>query len=351
MNTNGKLRVAILGCGFWARYQLPAWLELEGVEVIALYNRTIYKAEELARQYNIPNCYDDAEDLFKNEHVDFVDIISDVDTHEYFTLKAAKYGIPVICQKPMAPSLLSAGKMLDACNESNTPFFIHEGFRWQAPIRRLKEIIDSGVIGQPFKARVSFCSAFPVFDNQPFLANLDKFIITDIGSHILDVCRFLFGEAETLYCLTQTVNKKIKGEDVANIFIKMKSGLHCIAELSYASILEKEIFPQTLILVEGSEGSVQLTHDFLLKITTKQGTECSVIKPIFYQWADPAYLVVHSSIVDCNRNILEALQGSGTAETTGQDNFETVKLVWAAYTSAEENKVINMSEFGLKNSL
>ena len=320
-------------------------LNWKGIEIAALYNRSISKAEDLARQYNITNCYDNAEKLFAHEQIDFVDIITDVDTHEHFTLMAAKYGVPVICQKPMAPSLLSAKKMLDTCSNAGIPFFIHEGFRWQAPIRRLKEVMDSGIIGQPFKARVCFCSAFPVFDNQPFLAGLEQFIITDIGSHILDVCRFLFGEAESLYCLTQTVNKRIKGEDVANVFMKMQSGLHCNAEMSYASILEKEAFPQTLIQVEGNEGSVQLTHDFLLKVSTRQGTRSSVIEPTLYTWLDPAYAVVHSSIVDCNRNILQALQGKGKAETTGEDNFETVKLVWAAYESARENKVIKMKNY------
>lgn len=53
--------------------------------------------------------------------------------------------------------------------------FIHENFRWQAPIRAVKQAIDSGLIGKVFKARVSFCSAFPVFDNQPFLAELGTF--------------------------------------------------------------------------------------------------------------------------------------------------------------------------------
>ena len=71
-----------------------------------------------------------------------------------------------------------------------------------------KQIIDSGVIGKPFKARVSFLSGFPVFDNQPFLMELDHFILTDMGSHVLDVVRFLFGECESLWCQTRAVNRK-----------------------------------------------------------------------------------------------------------------------------------------------
>jgi predicted dehydrogenase len=110
--------------------------------------------------------------------------------------------------------------------------------------------------------------------------------------------------------------------------------------MSYASVLEKEAFPQTLILVEGEKGSLFLTNDFELRITTRQGTTARKVEPVMYDWLDPAYAVVHSSIVDCNRNILNGLSG-GNAETTGEDNFKTVQLVWASYESAETGKVIN----------
>ena len=340
-------RFAILGCGFWAHYQLAAWLELEGVQPVALYNRTLLKAEALGAKYNITRCYDNAEELFQQEQLDFVDIITDVDTHEPFTLLAAKYKVPVICQKPMAPSLSLSGKMIDACNASSVPLYIHENFRWQVPIRKTKELLDSGIIGNAFKARVTFCSSFPVFDKQPFLATLEHFILTDVGSHILDICRFLFGEAITLYCQTATVNSKINGEDVANVSMKMKSGLHCYAEMSYASLLEKETFPQTLVLIEGVNGSIHLTHNFEIRVTTKKGTDKIIANPILYPWGDPDYSVVHSSIVDCNRNILQGIRG-GKTETTGADNYETVKLVWAAYESAKHNQTINLSTFGVK---
>jgi D-apiose dehydrogenase len=184
-----------------------------------------------------------------------------------------------------------------------------------------------------------------VFDNQPFLAELDEFILTDIGSHILDVCRFLLGEAKSVCCQTASVNPKIKGEDMANVLMKMENGVSCFAEMSYASILEHEIFPQTLIRLEGDRGSIELARDYTIKITTKSGTETVRAEPKQYAWADPAYALVHSSIVDCNKNILDALQGKAEAETTGKDNFETVRLVHAAYTSAKARQVITMDSF------
>lgn len=334
-----KLRFAVIGTGFWANFQIHAWKELEGVELVAVCNRTRSRAEEIAQKFGVPAVYDSAKELLENEALDFVDIITDVDTHARFTIIAAEKGVNVICQKPMAPSWEEAAWMVQECKDNGVKFFVHENFRWQAPIRALKKALDSGVIGLPFKARVSFVSGFPVFDNQPFLAELEHFILTDIGSHVLDVCRFLFGEAKTLYCLTKKVNPNIKGEDVANVLMEMQSGLHCYAEMSYASILEKESFPQTLVLVEGERGSIHLTNDFELKVTTRQGTRSEIIQPVLYPWLDPDYAVVHASIVDCNRDIIKGLQG-GEAETTGDDNLKTVQLVWKSYESAAGGKLI-----------
>ncbi len=341
-----NLRFAVIGTGFWARFQLAAWRELSGVTPVALFNRTVSKAEKLASEFSIPKVYGNIDELLDKEKLDFVDIISDVDTHAQFVHKSAERGIDIICQKPLAATLQDAETMVENCKQSGSRLFVHENFRWQRPIRALKEKIASGIIGDPFKARLSFCSAFPVFSNQPFLAELSRFILTDVGSHVLDVARFLFGDVESLYCLTQRVNPGIRGEDVANVLLKMKSGLHCYSEMSYASLLEQESFPQTLALVEGTKGSIHLKHNFEMTVSTREGTTTERISIPFYPWADPAYAVVHSSIVDCNRNILQGLQGQSgfDAETTGADNLKTVRCVWASYESAETGRVIKIQD-------
>ncbi len=334
-----KLRFAIFGTGFWAHFQIPGWQELEGVECVAAYNRTRAKAEKVAQKFGIPAVYDSQEELLANEALDFVDICTDVNTHLPLAKLAAERGLNIVCQKPMAPSLALSKELLAICKANDVKLFVNENFRWQAPIRKFKKILDSGAIGTPFKARVSFCSAFPVFDNQPFLAELEHFILTDIGSHVLDVCRFLFGEVQTLYCTTRRINQNIQGEDVANVVMKMRNDLTCFAEMSYASRLEKESFPQVLALVEGSRGSLALTHGYSVKTTTEAGTVAEVISPKGYDWADPEYAVVHASIVDCQYDILQGLLG-GVTETTGADNLKTVELVWKSYESAAEDKLI-----------
>ena len=334
------LRFAILGTGFWARFQLAAWRELPGAECVAVYNRTRGKAEALAREMDIPAVYDDAEELFRRERLDFVDVITNVETHSQFVGLAARHRVPVICQKPMATTLAEAEHMVAACRAAGVPFFLHENWRWQWPLRQVKRCLDEGAIGAPFRARLEFCNSFPVFDNQPFLKELDQFILSDMGSHILDTARFLFGPASSLYCQTRRIHPDIRGEDVATVMMNMGAGTTVVCDMSYASRTERERFPQTFAWVEGERGSLELAADYVLRVTTQDGTLARRYPPPRYAWADPAYDVVHSSIVSCNADLLRALRGEGPAETTAEDNLETVRLVAAAYQSARGDTVV-----------
>ena len=133
------------------------------------------------------------------------------------------------------------------------------------------------MIGKPFRAHIDFSSSFPVFENQPFLRELDKFILSDMGVHILDVVRFLFGEAEWLICRIQRVNPTIRGEDVATVLLQMKSGMTVTCTLSYASRLERERFPEAFVLIEGEQGSAELAPDFWIRVTNEEGTKIKTI--------------------------------------------------------------------------
>jgi predicted dehydrogenase len=337
-----NLRFAIIGTGFWSQFQLAAWRELGGVKCVALCNRTRERAEDLAGKFGVPAVYEDAREMLRRENLDFIDIITGVDTHGQFVRLAAEHRLPVICQKPMAPTLVEAAAMERACREARVPFLIHENWRWQTPLRELKKQLVNGRIGAVFRARIHFCSSFPVFDKQPFLKDLGQFILTDIGSHILDTARFLFGEAETLACQVHRIHQDIKGEDVATVMMKMEGGATVVCEMSYASRLEHERFPETYVYVEGEKGSMELGPGYWIRVTTADGTRARRHPPPRYPWAEPAYDLVQASIVPCNADLLLALQGKKTAETTGEDNLKTMRLVFAAYESARTNETVKV---------
>jgi D-apiose dehydrogenase len=338
------MRFAIFGAGFWAHYQLAAWREFKDVECVAIYNRTLSKADALAKKLNVPRTYDDPEELLRREKLDFIDIITDVNSHARFVHLAAKHKVNAICQKPLAPTLAEAEGMVEACHKAGVLLLVHENWRWQAPIVAVRHLLSGNAIGTPFRARIDMISGFPVFKNQPFLKELPQFILTDLGTHILDTARALFGEASSLYCHTRRVHADIKGEDVATVMMKM--GPHqttVLCEMGYAeNPLEREVFPQTLMFIEADKGTLEINPGYWMRLTTAAGTSARRMPPPHYAWADPAYEVVHASIFDCHMDMLRSLAGKGSTETTGEDNLRTLRLVFAAYESAAKNRVIIM---------
>lgn len=337
------LRFAVIGTGYWSRYQLAAWRELPGVRCVAAYNRTRSRAEALARELGIPAVYDDAGELLARERPDFVDVITGVETHRRFVEMAAAHRTPVICQKPLAPTLADAEAMLAACRAARVPLLVHENWRWQTPIRALSTLLREGTVGRVFRARVTYSNSFPVFDNQPALREVEQFILMDIGTHILDSARLLFGEATTLFCRTTRVNPAIRGEDVATVLLGMASGASITCEMSYASRVEHDRFPETYVHVEGERGAVELGPDYWIRVTTAQGTLSRRCPPPRYGWADPRYDLAQSSGVACNADLLGALSGRHPAETTGEDNLQTLRLVFACYESARTGEAVRLA--------
>jgi D-apiose dehydrogenase len=337
------LRFATIGAGFWARYQLAGWMEAGGAQCVGIFNRTRGKAEALAREFGSPPVFGDAEAMLRETRPDFADIITDVGTHAAYTKLSARLGIPVVCQKPLAVSYEEAAQMLEACRSAGVPLYVNENWRWQMPIRELRRRMQQAGIGEIFRARIRMVSGFRLFDNQPFLRDLEQFVLTDIGSHVLDTARFLFGEAALVYCQTYRAHKDIRGEDVATVTLKMKSGATVVVEMGYAeNYLERDRFPETAIFVEATRGSAELELDHWIRITTAAGTHIVRCPPPRYAWADPRYDVVHSSIVPCQANLLAAMRGECAAETTGEDNLKTVRLVFASYESAATGQTVRV---------
>jgi D-apiose dehydrogenase len=340
------LSFAMFGAGFWARPQLAAWREVPGARCVAICDPRRDRAEALARAFDIPAVYDDAEQLLAQQRLDFVDVVTDVHSHVPLVDLATARGVAAICQKPMAPTWAEAQALVRRCADRGVPFFVHENWRHQTPLREVHRLLAAGRIGTPFRARIQLISAFPVFDNQPSLKTLEQFIITDLGSHLLDAARFLFGEMDSVYARTGRVHAEIKGEDVATICLGARSGATVLCEMAYAGTpLERDRFPETYVFIEGDAGSLELAPDHWVRLTTRESTLARRCPPPRYAWADPAYDLVQSSMVACHSDLLRGLRGEG-GETSGRDNLETVRLVFASYESAARNSVVALGGFG-----
>lgn len=337
--SSAVLQGALIGCGFFARNHLHAWRELPGAQIVALCDADPGRLAEAAKAFGIGRTYTDAARLIASERLDFVDIATTPASHRALVEMAAAAGLPCISQKPFALTLDDARAMVDACAQATVPLMVHENFRWQAPIQAVRGVLDSGAIGQPFWGRVSFRSAFDVYSGQPYLATDERFILQDLGIHILDIARFLFGEVSVLSASTRRVNPKIRGEDVATVLMQHEHGVTSVVDCSYASALSEEVFPQTLIEIDGSQGSLRLGADYeLLVHRPDSGSTLSRCEPPLHPWAQRPWHAIQDSVLNIQAHWLDCLRQGHAPQTSGADNLQTLRLVQAAYDSAAQGQ-------------
>jgi len=327
-----NLRGALIGCGYFAKNHLHAWREVTGAEIACVCDVDSGRAQAYAQAFDVPAFYTDPAKMLAQEGLDFVDIVTQAHTHEALVTLAAKHARHVICQKPLAPDLGAARRMVEACRAADVSFMVHENFRWQTPMRALKGA--SGELGGLFYGRIGFRSAHDVYAAQPYLARDERFILLDVGVHLLDLARFFFGEVKTLHCQTQRVNPRIRGEDVATVMLGTEGGATCLVEMSYASKREEELFPQTLVELEGERGSAVLGPHYGLTVTAEEGTRHRDVSPKRFPWSTPPAQAIQESVLRIQQHWADCVREGREPETSGADNLHTLELVFAAYEVA-----------------
>ena len=338
------LRGALIGCGFFAINHLHGWRDARGAEIVAICDRSPERLRLAGEQFGIAARYSDAAEMLAREALDFVDIATTAPSHRALAELAASHGFAVICQKPFAPTLADAKAIVASCDKAGVPLMVHENFRWQSPMQKVKAVLESGEIGEVFWGRVSFRSAYDVFSGQPYLAEGERFIVEDLGIHALDIARFLLGDALNVSARIKRVNQRIRGEDVATMMLDHGDGVASIVDCSYATQNEAELFPQTLLEIDGSRGTLRLGANYQLTVTTSGKTRHVDVSPPLLPWASRPWHNIQESVALIQQHWADCLDQKRAPQTSGRDNLKTFALVEAVYLSAREGRTVHMSE-------
>lgn len=333
-----KVRIGVVGLGFFAQNQLEAWRVIEGAEIAAVCDRDPAKVEAARRRYGVERGYTDVAQMLAEGGIDAVDVATTPPSHRAIVELVAQAGKAVICQKPMAETLEDARAIVEACRRAGVSFTVHENFRFQRPMREIAALLRDGAIGEPFFARISFRTPYDVFANQPYLATEDRFIILDLGIHLLDLARCFMGDARDVSCWTKRVNPNIRGEDVATMVLDHGDGRTSIVDCSYATHQVPDPWPQTLVTLEGSKGTIFLDADYRLHLTRGTETLTRHVPPKAWPWSQLPLDIIQDSVVALQQHWVECYRTGRNAETSGEDNLKVVELVHAAYADAERRR-------------
>jgi len=342
-----RFRAGVIGCGFFAENHLHAWRQIEDVDLVTVCDIDRQKADIAASRHGIPAVYDDVEAMLKAETLDFVDIVTTMPTHRPIAEIVAGHRVPMIVQKPFAPTIEDCRAIVDAAAAAAVPLMVHENFRFQTPIKAVQDVLASGVIGKPFFGRIAWRTAFDVYANQPYLAEEERFLLLDLVIHLADVDRFLFGEVDRLTCRTQSIKPGIKGEDSAVLLLGHENGVTSVVDATYSAKRDPDPFPETLIEVDGTDGSVRLDYGSQLTVVSSDGTERRTVEPVLLPWAEKPWHGIQESVLRTQEHWIDCLRQGLEPATSGADNLKTFALCEAAYASAATaGQTVDPSVFG-----
>lgn len=334
-----KIGVGLIGAGFAADIHANAYRRLPNVDLIAVYSRTAEHAKKFAKEHSLKAWFTDMDEMLKLPDIDAVSIALPNYLHAQAALKAIEYGKNLIVEKPLTTSLEDAEKVVEAAKKKSVKLMYAENILFAPSMRRAKEIIDEGAIGNilAVEARESHSGSHSPFALKKEYCGGGTLI--HLGVHPIGVALWLIDSpVDRVYAEIGNLYHKIEVEDHASLFIRFKN--NSIATIHASYIVKGGIDDR--VEIYGTEGSiyVDLFRVGPLKVYSEKGYSYVVEKAsISTGWTIPSvdeiwqlgYEREIEHFVNCLINDEEPFPN-------GEFGKRVLEVVFAAYKSAEEKK-------------
>ncbi|CAN5226630.1 Gfo/Idh/MocA family oxidoreductase [soil metagenome] len=269
------VRIAVAGGGYGAKVPLPVLCDLEEFEPVAVWSRRPERAAELAGKHGLALGTDDIDELLSHPGLEAVHVATPVSTHAEIAIAAARQGLHVICEKPLASDLAQARAVTTAIEQAEVQCVVNYGRRFQETRERLLQRIAE-VAGAPRMVSISL-----VFDDhaepgsRPFTwvqdASLGGGRLQGYGVHDLDLLIEAFGEVEAVAAATEVgvseraapdgTPRTVTAEDAYVIVLRFAGG--GLGQVSLTATARHK--RGDVVEVYGSEGTVCLDADKRLR--------------------------------------------------------------------------------------
>jgi predicted dehydrogenase len=209
--------IGVIGYGFMGKVHSNAWLKIPYAfaaphavpRLIALCGRDAAKLLDVARRFGYLGYYADWRQMVADPRIQVVDVCTPDDQHGAPSIAAAEAGKHVICEKPLAMTVKDARAMADAARKAGVKNMLCHNYRFLPAVRLARELIDTGAIGTIRHFRAVYLQepghdpAAPLEDCW-YATGTRSGVLLGIGSHIIDMARFLAGEIVSVSGLVTT---------------------------------------------------------------------------------------------------------------------------------------------------
>ena len=222
INDRTELGVGMLGYAFMGKAHTNAFLRFPFFfletsaaipKLVAICGRSKPEVSKAASRYGYSRYYTDWRKLVQDEQVDVVDNGLPNNLHAQPCIEAAENGKHLICEKPLGMNSKQSRSMLEAAERAHVKHMVAFNYRFVPAIILAKQLIGEGQIGRVLEFRAAYLQEWIMDESFPLVWRLRKSsagsgVLGDLGSHMIDLARFLVGEVDSTVGLKETFVKQ-----------------------------------------------------------------------------------------------------------------------------------------------
>lgn len=230
----------IVGCGIIAPFHARAIKELPNARLVAVADPTPERAQQFAKEFGAEG-HTDVLELLARTDIDIVCVCVPSGLHAKVGVQAAAAGKHVVVEKPIEVTLEAADRLIAACESNGVELAVISQHRWDAGVRELKELVDSGRLGSLVlgDAIVKWYRTQKYYDSAGWRGSwkLDGGgALMNQGVHYVDLLQWVMGPVERVFARTRTsAHERIEVEDIAVAVLSFSSGAVGILECTTAA--------------------------------------------------------------------------------------------------------------------
>ena len=246
MDEMKKLRIAVIGAGFWGKNHARVLSQLDQTELVAVCDVDESRAKALGAEFHVPYFTDKAE-VFARKDIDAVTICTPTITHEEIATQALRAGKHTLVEKPMTSTVSEARKLVALAKEKGLRLMPGHIERFNPAVDYLKTLLDAEKLGTVTLFHARRVGRWPERIG-------DVGVVRDTAIHDIDLARYIFrGEAHSVHARVGSIRHT--KEDYAEIMLEFTNGGTAFIDANWLTPRKT----RTLI-VTGSEATVQLDY-------------------------------------------------------------------------------------------